>query len=121
MIVDDKWIAIGSANTDRDGFEASTEFDIGITSPTHAQQLRVRLWTEHMGGQGYMSSSSSSDINLNDFDKGFEAWERVANDNGNKVLRGDTIIGHIYYYNFKEMNFPPPYLGAKGGNKFQWF
>jgi phosphatidylserine/phosphatidylglycerophosphate/cardiolipin synthase-like enzyme len=32
MITDDRWIIIGSANTDRDGFNDSTEFDLGITS-----------------------------------------------------------------------------------------
>ena len=118
MIVDDKWITIGSANTDRDGFEASTEFDLGITSPTLAQQLRVKLWTEHIGEE-YLRASPSLD--LNNFDEGFQAWERIANDNGKRVERNEVISGHIYYYNFQEMGFPPPYTGAKGGNKFQWF
>ena len=44
MIVDDKWITVGSANTDRDGFEASTEFDLGIVSATLSPRLRVKLW-----------------------------------------------------------------------------
>ena len=118
MIVDDKWITIGSANTDRDGFEASTEFDLGITSPTVAQQLRVKLWIEHMGEEHLQASPS---LDLNDFDEGFQAWERVANENGERVKSTEAIKGHIYYYNFQEMKFPPPYLGAKGGNKFRWF
>jgi phosphatidylserine/phosphatidylglycerophosphate/cardiolipin synthase-like enzyme len=43
LIVDDKWITIGSANTDRDGFEDSTDFDLGIVSATLSQRLRVKL------------------------------------------------------------------------------
>lgn len=119
MIVDDKWITIGSANTDRDGFEASTEFDLGITSPILAQKLRVKLWTEHMGEEHLQASPSSLD--LNDFDEGFQAWEKAANENGERVKGTQAIKGHIYYYNFQEMKFPPPYLGAKGGNRFRWF
>jgi phosphatidylserine/phosphatidylglycerophosphate/cardiolipin synthase-like enzyme len=117
MITDDRWIIIGSANTDRDGFNDSTEFDLGITSETLAQQLRAKLWREHL--KEYISSNNN--INLKDFNKGFEAWDKVANDNGKRVQKGESIQGHIYYYNFEEMNFPPPYTDAKGGNKFRFF
>jgi phosphatidylserine/phosphatidylglycerophosphate/cardiolipin synthase-like enzyme len=113
MIVDDRWITIGSANTDRDGFKDSTEFNLGMTSTTLAKQLRAKLLHEHL--KEYISSSNNN-INMYDFDKGFEAWEKVANDNGKRVQKGESIEGHIYYYNFEEMNFPPHYDGAKGGN-----
>jgi len=119
MIVDNKWITIGSANTDRDGFEASTEFDLGIDSSKLAVQLRIKLWSEHLGITQH-NSSDSPNTDLNDFDEGFEVLEKVAQDNGRRVHRGESIKGHIYYYNFQEMKFPPPYPGAKGGNKFRW-
>ncbi len=119
MIIDDKWITVGSANTDRDGFEASTEFDLGINSSKLAIQLRVNLLTEHTGILP-QHDSEFPDINLNKFDEGFELLEKVAQDNGKRVRMGESIKGHIYYYNFQEMKFPPPYLGAKGGNKFRW-
>jgi phosphatidylserine/phosphatidylglycerophosphate/cardiolipin synthase-like enzyme len=118
MIVDDKWITVGSANTDRDGFEASTEFDLGINSSKLAIQLRVKLLTEHIGIRQH-DSLESLDTNLDNFNEGFELLEKVAQDNGRRIQRGDFIKGHIYYYNFQEMKFPPPYLGAKGGNKFR--
>jgi phosphatidylserine/phosphatidylglycerophosphate/cardiolipin synthase-like enzyme len=118
MIVDDKWITVGSANTDRDGFEASTEFDLGINSSKLAIQLRVKLLTEHIGIRQH-DSLESLDTNLDNFNEGFELLEKVAQDNGRRVQRGEFIKGHIYYYNFQEMKFPPPYLGAKGGNKFR--
>jgi phosphatidylserine/phosphatidylglycerophosphate/cardiolipin synthase-like enzyme len=130
MIVDDKWITIGSANTDRDGFKDSTEFDLGIVSATVAQELRVKLWREHLktdDAVNYFSSSPQSSrynnnaANLHSFEEGFEAWEKLAEDNGKRVRTHESIRGHVYYYNFQEMNYPPPYQQAKGGNKFRLF
>jgi hypothetical protein len=95
MIVDDKWITVGS---DRDGFEASTEFDLGINSSKLAVQLRVKLWTEHIGIRQH--DSQSSDTNLNNFDEGFKLLDKVAQDNGKRVQGGEPIKGNIYYYNF---------------------
>jgi len=118
MIVDDKWITIGSANMDNDGFKNSTEVDLGITSPILAQQLRVKLWSEHLTGG---NDSSNNRVELNSFDEGFDAWKAVASDNGARILRGEGIRGHIYYHNFEEMNCPPPYANAIGCNKFKLF
>ena len=141
-IVDDKWITIGSANTDRDGLEYSTEFDLGIVSTNLSQRLRAKLWREHLKTEDMHSSSSfptsgrSSNSNRNNnnnnntptiiidlynFEEGFEAWEKLAQENGKRVRRGESIYGHVYYYNFEEMNCPPPYPQAKGGNKFRLF
>ena len=49
LIVDDKWITVGSANTDKNGFKDSTEVNIGITSSSLAKELRISLWCEHVG------------------------------------------------------------------------
>lgn len=128
LIVDDKWITVGSANTDRDGFKDSTEFDLGIVSENVAQELRVKLWREHLKTYDtvdYSSQQSSrySDnaANLYNFEEGFEAWEKLAEYNGKRVQTHESIRGHVYYYNFQEMNYPPPYQQAKGGNKFRLF
>jgi phosphatidylserine/phosphatidylglycerophosphate/cardiolipin synthase-like enzyme len=86
VIVDDKWITIGSANTDRDGLEYSTEFDLGIVSANLSQGLRAKLWREHLKAEDMDSSSSSplptsvrsnnnTPIDLYNFEEGFEAWE----------------------------------------------
>ena len=48
----------------------------------------------------------------------FDLWKV---DNGTRILRGEHIRGHIYFYNFEEMKCPPPYANAKGGNKFKLF
>jgi hypothetical protein len=65
--------------------------------------------------------SSNNNINLKDFNKGFEAWDKVANDNGKRVQKGESIQGHIYYYNFEEMNFPPPIQMQKEVTNFDFF
>jgi phosphatidylserine/phosphatidylglycerophosphate/cardiolipin synthase-like enzyme len=119
MIVDDKWVTIGSANTDKDGLEYSTEFDLGIVSSDLSPRLRVKLWCEHLKINDTDPSSEQS--NLHNFEEGFKAWEQLAEENGKRVKRHESIHGHVYYYNFEEMNYPPPYPQAKGGNKFRFF
>jgi phosphatidylserine/phosphatidylglycerophosphate/cardiolipin synthase-like enzyme len=121
MIVDDKWITIGSANTDKDGLEYSTEFDLGIASADLSQRLRVKLWREHLKTSDLDSSLSTEQRDLYNFEEGFKAWEELAEENGKRVRRRESIHGHVYYYNFEEMNYPPPYPQAKGGNKFRFF
>jgi phosphatidylserine/phosphatidylglycerophosphate/cardiolipin synthase-like enzyme len=144
LIVDDKWITIGSANTDKNGFKDSTEVNIGITSGQLSKELRTRLWCEHLGllektknstnkyqanrlqkmgppRRELESSSYANYTNIEDFDSGFSIWKKIADHNGSSVSNKGNIIGHIYYYNFEEMNLPPPYPGAKGGSKFSLF
>lgn len=144
LIVDDKWITIGSANTDKNGFKDSTEVNIGITSDQLSKELRTRLWCEHLGlvektedstnkhqanrlpkvwpeRRKLESSSYANYANIEDFDSGFNIWKKIADHNGSSVSKKGNIIGHIYYYNFEEMNLPPPYPGAKGGSRFSLF
>jgi phosphatidylserine/phosphatidylglycerophosphate/cardiolipin synthase-like enzyme len=147
LIVDDKWIAIGSANTDKNGFKDSTEVNLGITSRSLARELRIRLWSEHIGllektgGLTRKELANSFDIdrkrspprrkletssylnclNIRDFEKGFEIWKKISEHNGSSVSKGSNIMGHLYYYNFEERNFPPPYPEAKGASKFSLF
>jgi phosphatidylserine/phosphatidylglycerophosphate/cardiolipin synthase-like enzyme len=146
LIVDDRWITIGSANIDKNGFKDSTEVNIGITSSPLAKQLRKRLWAEHTGllekatnniniylsGRRELvkrNSTSRRELepsryengsNIEDFDKGFKIWKKTADHNGLAVLNKGNTIGHIYNYNFEEMNLPPPYPDAKGGSKFSF-
>lgn len=112
MIVDDRWITVGSANIDKNGFKDSSELNLGITSQKLAQELRIRLWQEHL--QDYASTAD-----MRDFNQGFCAWERLAGDNGRRVSRNEGIKGHVYYYNFEEMDLLPPYPDAKGSTEFE--
>ena len=147
LIVDDKLITVGSANTDKNGFKDSTEVNIGITSSSLAKELRIRLWCEHIGlleepensitrrrgnplektkdlarpRRKFESLPNANYSNIKDFDSGFDTWKKIAEHNGSSVLHKSNIIGHLYYYNFEEMNLPPPYPKAKGGSKFSLF
>jgi phosphatidylserine/phosphatidylglycerophosphate/cardiolipin synthase-like enzyme len=147
LIVDDKWFTVGSANIDKNGFKDSTEVNIGITSSSQAKDLRIRLWGEHIGlleksknwttrdlgsshkkikglsapRRKFESSPYANYSNIEDFDTGFDTWKKIAEHNGSSVSDKSYIIGHLYYYNFEEMNLPPPYPGAKGGTKFSLF
>ena len=147
LIVDDKWITVGSANTDKNGFKDSTEVNIGITSSSLAKELRIRLWSEHIGlfkepensttrhranplektkdlsgsRRKFESLPYANYSNIEDFDSGFDIWKKIAEHNGSSVSHKSNITGHLYYYNFEEMNLPPPYPKAKGGSKFSLF
>ena len=110
LIADDNWMKIGSANMDKKGFYDSVEFDLGITSPKLAQKIRIRLWKEHLNQNGQKSESK---IDLDNFEEGFKYWITMANNNGERVQNNEPLQGHIYYYNFEEMNLPSPYLNAK--------
>lgn len=56
---------------------------------------------------------------IKDFESGFRLWSKVANDNGIKVMNNNFITGHVYPYNFKDMNLPAPYPDAKGVDTFE--
>ena len=64
------------------------------------------------------TSSYVNCLNIRDFEKGFEIWKEISEYNGSIVSKGSNIMGHFYYYNFEERNFPPPYPEAKGASKF---
>ncbi|HEU4605134.1 MAG TPA: phosphatidylserine/phosphatidylglycerophosphate/cardiolipin synthase family protein [Nitrososphaera sp.] len=109
MVVDDRWVTVGSANIDKNGFKDSSELNLGMASPRLARGLRVRLWQEHL----------QDATDLSDFEQGFEIWEKAADDNGRRVSENRAIKGHAYYYNFEEMGMLPPYPDAKGSTKFE--
>jgi phosphatidylserine/phosphatidylglycerophosphate/cardiolipin synthase-like enzyme len=48
MIVDDRWLTIGSANTNPRSFFLDAEVNIVVTDPKMAQDLRTALWIEHL-------------------------------------------------------------------------
>jgi phosphatidylserine/phosphatidylglycerophosphate/cardiolipin synthase-like enzyme len=111
MIVDDRWVTVGSANIDKNGFRDSSELNLGLTSPKLAKELRSRLWQEHL-------QDNNDAAGARDFGEGFAAWEILASDNGRRAAKNEPIRGHVYYYNFEEMGLPPPYPDASG-SKFE--
>lgn len=110
MIVDDRWITVGSANLDKNGMRDSSEVNLGITSARLARNLRVSLWKEHTSGHVKASD-------LGNFNAGFGALARLADANGRKVANNQPIFGHIYYYDFEGHMVPPPYPEAKSAKE----
>ena len=110
MIVDDKFVTVGSANTDKNGFRDSSELNVGISSELAARELRERLWQEHLG---IISRRS-----VENFAYGFHLWEKSADDNGERVRNGKPLKSHVYYYNFSEIGLPPPYPEAAKADRF---
>ena len=109
MIVDDKWVTVGSANIDKNGFKDSSELNIGLTSSDLAINLRTRLWAEHLGEEK---------VNFVSFEEGFDKWNDLALENGRRIKDNQLIKGHVYSYNFEEMDCPQPYVGAKKSTQF---
>jgi phosphatidylserine/phosphatidylglycerophosphate/cardiolipin synthase-like enzyme len=110
MIVDDRWITVGSANLDKNGLRDSSELNLGITSTRLARDLRTSLWKEHTSGHVKASD-------LYSFDAGFYALDRLAYANGRRVANNKPIAGRIYYYDFEGHGAPPPYPEAKGAKE----
>ncbi|MFB5600372.1 MAG: phospholipase D-like domain-containing protein [Nitrososphaeraceae archaeon] len=113
MIVGDKYITIGSANLDKNGFRDSTEFNVSVISSSLAKQFRTQLWNEYLGQD--LSLLFNKEYN---FDEGFKIWKAVANSNGVSLKNNNPMKGFVYLYNYEEMDFPKPYPDAVGGNQF---
>jgi hypothetical protein len=58
----------------------------------------VKLWREHLKTSD-SDLSSSEQSNFYNFEEGFKAWEKLAEESGKKVKRRESIHGHVYYYN----------------------
>jgi phosphatidylserine/phosphatidylglycerophosphate/cardiolipin synthase-like enzyme len=48
-VIDDEWFAVGSANLNRRGLATDTEIAVQSPAPEIARQLRIQLWSEHLG------------------------------------------------------------------------
>jgi phosphatidylserine/phosphatidylglycerophosphate/cardiolipin synthase-like enzyme len=52
MIVDDKWLTVGSANANPRSFYLDDEINVVVRDDTVAHDTRVALWTEHFQAAG---------------------------------------------------------------------
>jgi phosphatidylserine/phosphatidylglycerophosphate/cardiolipin synthase-like enzyme len=73
MIVDDRFVLLGSANISTTSLEHHSELDVLVDDPARAKALRSRLWCEHLQlkPQGLPA----------DFDTGARLWMAHADDN----------------------------------------
>ena len=59
-------------------------------------------------------------VDTGKFNKCWYCIYQLAEENGKMVRRRESMHGHVYYYNFEEMNYPPPCAQAKGVNEFRF-
>jgi phosphatidylserine/phosphatidylglycerophosphate/cardiolipin synthase-like enzyme len=48
-VIDDAWCTLGSANLNQRGLEGDSEINVQIPDSKVARELRLRLWSEHLG------------------------------------------------------------------------
>jgi phosphatidylserine/phosphatidylglycerophosphate/cardiolipin synthase-like enzyme len=48
-VIDDAWCTVGSANLNQRGLEGDSEINVQIPDGALARELRLRLWSEHLG------------------------------------------------------------------------
>ncbi len=73
MIVDDRWVIVGSANISFTSMDFHSEMCVLVEDAAHARALRVRLWAEHF-------CCLASDVPV-DFEAGADRWEAMGEQN----------------------------------------
>jgi len=92
-VIDDEWMMVGSANLNRRGLATDTEMNVQAVAPAVARELRVRLWSEHLG-MSEDEVSAANPIDLVD-----REWKDAARDMAARLHAGmPPPGGHLYEY-----------------------
>lgn len=62
MIVDDRFMTVGSCNINDRGFEFEGELNLAAVDAELSRGLRVALWREHLGGDARITGDIQADI-----------------------------------------------------------
>lgn len=87
MIIDDYFMTIGSANINKRSWNADSEINIAIIDPDKAKNLRIKLWSAHLG----VSANSVTDVK-----KAVDLWKKTAINNIDKVENSRPIQGRVH-------------------------
>jgi phosphatidylserine/phosphatidylglycerophosphate/cardiolipin synthase-like enzyme len=91
MIVDDKWLTVGSANANARGFFLDFEANLVVRDDDTARLFRRRLWKEHLGADTDWRPGAGSALDL---------WLKAATRNSDAIRRGQratsSVIEHRY-------------------------
>ncbi|WP_374585720.1 phosphatidylserine/phosphatidylglycerophosphate/cardiolipin synthase family protein [Pseudoduganella sp.] len=76
MIVSDAFLTLGSANLNQRSMAVDSELNISICDPSHARDMRQRVWGLLSGGEVTGGNGTARDIKTD-----FEKWQVIANNN----------------------------------------
>jgi phosphatidylserine/phosphatidylglycerophosphate/cardiolipin synthase-like enzyme len=85
-IVDDAWLAIGSANLNEHSLFNDTEVDVVTCDAGVARETRLRLWAEHL---------ERSDVDGDPARVVDEMWRPVAVEQLSRRQRGEPLSHHL--------------------------
>jgi phosphatidylserine/phosphatidylglycerophosphate/cardiolipin synthase-like enzyme len=85
-IVDDAWLAVGSANLNEHSLFNDTEVDVVTCDPRLARDTRLRLWAEHLESDDVMDDPTR----LVD-----ERWRPIASEQLERQRRGVPMTHHL--------------------------
>jgi phosphatidylserine/phosphatidylglycerophosphate/cardiolipin synthase-like enzyme len=84
-IVDDEWLAVGSANLNEHSLFNDTEVDVVTCDPRRARDTRLRLWSEHLERDAAGDPSRVID----------ELWRPIAAEQLERRRRGAPLTHHL--------------------------
>src|SRR4051812_14761905 len=84
-IVDDQWLAIGSANLNEHSLFNDTEVDVITCDAALARATRLRLWEEHLEGAADGDPATVVD----------ERWRPIASEQLERRRRGEPMTHHL--------------------------
>jgi phosphatidylserine/phosphatidylglycerophosphate/cardiolipin synthase-like enzyme len=87
-IVDDEWLAVGSANLNEHSLFNDTEVDVVTCHPALARDTRLRLWAEHL--ERDRAEVEGDPVRLVD-----EAWRPIAEEQLARRRRGEPLTHHL--------------------------
>jgi len=85
-VVDDEWLAIGSANLNEHSLFNDTEVDVITCDPALARATRLRLWAEHL---------ERDDVDGDPARVIDEHWRPIANEQLARRERGEPLTHHL--------------------------
>jgi phosphatidylserine/phosphatidylglycerophosphate/cardiolipin synthase-like enzyme len=93
MIVDDRFLTVGSCNINDRGFEYEGEINVAVVDPRLARRLRVELWREHLG-DARVSGDIEADVSV---------WKERAEQNRRKDPAKDALpASHVFPFTPKQ-------------------
>jgi phosphatidylserine/phosphatidylglycerophosphate/cardiolipin synthase-like enzyme len=84
-VVDDRWLAVGSANLNEHSLFNDTEVDVVTCDEALARDTRLRLWEEHLEGDPTGAPTAVID----------EKWRPIATEQLARRERGEPLTHHL--------------------------